>query len=115
MNTPLRLILGSALALLLLTCTVAAWAHPRSPATPTAEAGACERVIGPAHDYCTRRAPAPATTADRAAPTAAGPALATRAALVPAALGGRTGMLLFSTAAIGGAIGLLLISERRMR
>ncbi|MEV7525621.1 hypothetical protein [Streptomyces sp. NPDC091371] len=111
MNTRLRLILTSALALLLLTCTVAAWAHPQSPATPIAGARACDRVIGPAHGYCTGRRTAPTAAAD---PATAGVAVPAAAGVVPAAPGGR-GWLLLSTAAIAGAVGLILTAERHTR
>ncbi|MFE2167918.1 hypothetical protein ACFXB3_23095 [Streptomyces sp. NPDC059447] len=112
MTTRLRLLYGTALALLLLTCTIAAWANPRSPATSTdtASAGACARITGPAHEYCTGSPAEPAAVTAPATAEVAG-----LAGVVPAALGGRGGLLLFSTAAIAGAVGLILTAERRAR
>ncbi|WP_369776285.1 hypothetical protein [Streptomyces sp. R33] len=114
MNAHLRLLLSGALALLLLTCTVAAWAAPHaspSGTTSPSVAGAavssepCDLVIGPAHDYCTR---GPGTAATVAGPFAA-------ATVVPTGMDGRIGLMLFATAAIGGALGLVLAFERRSR
>lgn len=110
MNAHLRLLLSAALALLLLTCTVAAWANPREqptavPGVAAADSEPCDLVIGPAHDYCTRG------TGTAAAVT--GPAAA--ATVVPTGMHGRLGLMLFATAAIGGAVGLVLAFERRAR
>ncbi|MFB6617681.1 hypothetical protein ACFCV9_26290 [Streptomyces sp. NPDC056367] len=112
MNTRLRLILSGALALLLLTCTVAAWAHPQAPANATATASACDWIAGPAHGSCTGRPAAPAIVAGTATPAVAEPAAA---GMLPVGLGGRGGLLLFATAAIAGAVGLILTAERRSR
>ncbi|MFD9725960.1 hypothetical protein [Streptomyces sp. NPDC059072] len=106
MTTRLRLLCGTALALLLLPCTVAAWANPQ----PTA--GACDRITGLAHGYCTGSPAEPAAVTAPATAEVAGPALV---GVVPAVLGGRGGLLLFSTAAIAGAVGLILTAERRAR
>lgn len=110
MNNHLRLPLTAALALLLLACTVAAWAIPggrhagtaTSPAT--ARSGSCGMVVGPAHSYCTRH---------RSTTSAAGGQLATHAH-APALRDGHIA-LAFATAAIGGATGLILNLERRTR
>ncbi|UUU37541.1 hypothetical protein [Streptomyces sp. NBC_00162] len=119
MNTHLRLLLTGALALLLLTCTIAAWASPQSmPSRATslpaaaAEGGACDMVVGPAHAYCTR---APSAAGPSTAATVAGPSAAAAVIRVPAGLDGRVALTLFATAAIGGAVGLVLTVERRMR
>ncbi|MEU9304929.1 hypothetical protein [Streptomyces sp. NPDC048269] len=118
MNTHLRLLLTGALALLLLTCTVAAWASPQSqPLQATflpaaAKAGPCDMVVGPAHDYCTRT---PSAASPNTAATVAGPSAAAAVIRVPAGLDGRVALMLFATAAIGGAVGLALSVERRMR
>ncbi|MFD7555222.1 hypothetical protein ACFV9E_11905 [Streptomyces sp. NPDC059835] len=112
MTTHIRLLCGTALALLLLTCTVAAWANPQSPTTTADTAGACARVTGPAHGYCTDSPAEPAAVTAPATAQVAGPALAS---VVPGPLGGRGGLLLFSTAAIAGAVGLILTAERRAR
>ncbi|MGW0751980.1 hypothetical protein [Streptomyces sp. NPDC002587] len=112
MNRHLRLLLAGALALLLLTCTVAAWANPQrskasAPGVAAADGGPCDLVIGPAHDYCTRTPAARTVSGSAGAATVAGPVAATTAAVVPAAL------LVFATAAIAGAVGLVLTYERR--
>ncbi|MFD9411535.1 hypothetical protein ACFWBN_31555 [Streptomyces sp. NPDC059989] len=119
MNRQLRLLLGADVCLLLLTCTVAAWAGPQAgkasaPDVAAADAGPCDRVIGPAHDYCTRT-PATTTATRSADAVTAGPTAAATATLIPAALRGRAGLLVFATVAIAGAIGLVLTVERRTR
>ncbi|OEJ30001.1 hypothetical protein [Streptomyces subrutilus] len=118
MNTHLRLLLTGVLALLLFTCTVAAWALPQSqPPRVTslpaaAKGGPCDMVVGPAHDYCTR-APSPAGPSMPA--TVADHSAAAAVIRVPAGMDGRVALTLFATAAIGGAVGLVLTVERRMR
>lgn len=119
MNTHLRPLLTGALALLLLTCTVAAWASPQSqpranPTLLTAAAGGspCDMVIGPAYNYCTRD---PSAAGPTTATDVAGPSAVAAVVPAPASLDGRFGLMLFATAAIGGAIGLVLTVERRMR
>ncbi|MEU9148089.1 hypothetical protein [Streptomyces sp. NPDC048349] len=118
MNTRLRLLLTGALALLLLTCTVAAWASPqgqppRATSLPAAaNGGPCDMVIGPAHDYCARGTSA---AGPNMAAAVAGPSAAASVVPAPASLGGWIGLMLFATAALGGAVGLVLAVERRMR
>lgn len=105
-----RLLLVTAVTLLLLTCTVAAWALPHTrptvPAVPSVSAPAeiCGRIIGPARDYCTRNVSQPAAAAP----------LRERAALWPGVLDARAGLLLFSTIAIAAAIGLVSTAGRRL-
>lgn len=108
-----RLLLVAAMALLLLTCTVAAWALPHTrPSTPPGGAASstaavddrCRWIIGPAHDYCTSAIGEPT---DTVRPTH-------RAAIGPAGLDGRSGLLLFSTLAIAGAIALVSTAGRRL-
>ncbi|MER5870499.1 hypothetical protein [Streptomyces sp. NPDC002044] len=121
MTTHLRLRLGGALALLLLTCTTAVWASSQDHASAS-KAGPCMHLIGPARDYCARL---PATPVPASPPPAAdgrtraamvSPAVVTRAAdRVRASAGWRSGLLLFSTAAIAGAVGMVLSAERRTR
>ncbi|KPH98736.1 hypothetical protein OV450_5607 [Actinobacteria bacterium OV450] len=109
----LRLLLSGALALLLLACTVAAWAAPHGFASGTtspftaapASSEPCDLVIGPAHDYCTR---GPDTVATVTVTSSA-------ATVVPAGMDGPTALMLFTTAAIDGAGGLVLAFERRAR
>ncbi|MER7467890.1 hypothetical protein [Streptomyces sp. NPDC097981] len=112
MNTHLRLLLTGALALLLLTSTIAAWAHPpqwRSLTTSVpvgaADSGPCDLLIGPARDCCTR---GPGTAA-----TVTGTSSAATA--VPAAFDDRTGLTMFATLAISAAIAMVLTVERRAR
>lgn len=102
-----RLLMGGAVSLLLITCTTAAWAMPHtrpSPPTVTArfEAGAsegCELIAGPAAAYCgTTRMPGPTV----------------KAAVWPADLNSRTALLLVSTAAVAAAIGLVSGAGRRL-
>ncbi|MFD3328619.1 hypothetical protein [Streptomyces sp. NPDC058701] len=122
MTTHLRLRLGGALALLLLTCTTAVWASPQAPA-PAPAAGPCTHLIGPSpRDYCARLPATPAPVSPT--PAADGhvravlvsPGVVTRAAeRIRASAGWRNGLLLFSTAAIAGAVGLVLSAERRTR
>ncbi|MFD8985684.1 hypothetical protein [Streptomyces sp. NPDC059564] len=106
-TTAARLLLGGAVALLLITCTAAAWAMPHtrpSPPTITArfEAGAsegCDLIAGPATAYCgTTRMPGPTV----------------KAAVWPAGLNSRTALLLVSTAAVAAAIGLVSSAGRRL-
>ncbi|MFZ3552087.1 hypothetical protein ACODT3_42075 [Streptomyces sp. 4.24] len=119
-----RLLLVAAVALLLLTCTVAAWALPHTrPAAASAASAAtaataatagtvsapaaadpCRRIIGPAGDYCRRSVGA----SDSAVP------VPSRAGLWLGGLDVRSGLLLFSTAAIAAAIGLVSSAGRRL-
>ncbi|MFB6808873.1 hypothetical protein [Streptomyces sp. NPDC056387] len=108
----LRLLLSGALALLLLACTVAAWAAPHGFASASPFTAApvssepCDLVIGPAHDYCTRGPDTVATvTVTSSAATV----------VVAAGMDGPIGLMLFAAAAIGGAVGLVLAFERRAR
>lgn len=121
MTTHLRLRLGGALALLLLTCTTAVWASPQAPASAS-KTGPCLHLVGPARDYCARLPATPAPVSP--SPAADGrvravlvsPGAVTRAAeRTRASAGWRNGLLLFSTAAIAGAVGLVLSAERRAR
>ncbi|MFE5771369.1 hypothetical protein ACFQ7O_23750 [Streptomyces sp. NPDC056485] len=113
MNAHVRLLLSGALALPLLTCTVAAWANPQSrpsgtasaPVGAAADSDPCDFVIGAAHDYCTRGP-------DASDAVGRYPLVAT---VVPAGLCGPVGLLLFATTAIGAAVGLVLTVERRAR
>ncbi|MFD9356434.1 hypothetical protein [Streptomyces sp. NPDC060031] len=108
-----RLLLVAAIALLLLTCTVAAWALPHTrPSAPaigtstfTAAAGErCELIIGPAHDSC-------ASALAQAVDT---PRSTERSAVWPGVLNHRTSLLLFSTLAIAAAIGLVSTAGQRL-
>lgn len=109
-----RLFLVTAVALLLLTASVAASALPHThPSAPTAGSPAsvaavderCGRVIGPAHDYCALALSRPAGTP----PRSRGPA-----SFWPGTLQGRTGLLLFSTLTVAAAIGLVSTAGRRL-
>lgn len=105
-----RLLLVAAMALLLLTCTVAAWSLPHTRSSDAA-AGAstaaavvdehCGLIIGSAHDYCARALTDMARSAERAN-------------LRPAGLDARTSLLLFSTLTIAAAIGLVSTAGRRL-
>ncbi|MFD9338648.1 hypothetical protein ACFWBF_30275 [Streptomyces sp. NPDC060028] len=108
-----RLLLVAAVALLLLTCTVAAWALPHArpfaPASGSSTSAAtvddhCGWIIGPAHDYCPLALSRPAKT----------PLSTEQATFKPSGSGGGTGLLLFSTLAIAAAIGLVSTAGRRL-
>ncbi|MFI8266669.1 hypothetical protein [Streptomyces sp. NPDC085665] len=93
MNTYLRLLLNGALALLLLTGTIAAWTQPprwrpptRSTSAGEAGHGPCDLLIGPVRNWCTG-SPGTAATV-----TGAGSA----AAAVPAAADGGTGLMVWT-------------------
>ncbi|MFF3214141.1 hypothetical protein ACFYYB_26130 [Streptomyces sp. NPDC002886] len=105
-----RLLLVTAVTLLLLTCTVAAWALPRThtnatsgPAAISAEAvhGPCGRILGPARDYCTRTTRWPVAVAEQAA-------------LRGGTFDARSGLLLFSAVTVAAAIGLVSTAGRRL-
>ncbi|WP_407842134.1 hypothetical protein ACE1OC_43050 (plasmid) [Streptomyces sp. DSM 116496] len=106
----IRLLLVTAATLLLLTCTVAAWAlphtRPTAPASLTASAAGkpCGRIIGPARDYCMRNT----------SPSVAAAPAPERAALWPGVRDARAGLLLFSTAAVAAAIALVSTAGRRL-
>ncbi|MEV6683914.1 hypothetical protein AB0N28_00935 [Streptomyces sp. NPDC051130] len=110
-TTNLRLLITAAMTLMLLTCTVAAWAmpHTRPHVSPGQAAGVaavgdrCHLIAGPARDVC-RSAPEPVTS----------PRPAAAAAVWPAALDGSTVLLLFSTVAVAAAIALVTMAERRL-
>lgn len=109
-----RPLLVTAVTLLLLTCTVAAWALPHTrPTAPGAAAYVsapaagepCRLIIGPARDYCTRNTSQSAAAAPVPVPE--------RAGLWPGVLDARAGLLLFSTAAVAAAIALVSTAGRR--
>ncbi|MEU9943659.1 hypothetical protein [Streptomyces lavendulae] len=102
----MRPLLLAAVALLLLTCTAAAWAipcvHPASPRAATA-------FDAHTADGCG----SPATSA---ASCGAGrmPGPAAQAVVWPGGLNSRAALLLFSTAAVAAAIGLVSSAGRRL-
>ncbi|MGW6412293.1 hypothetical protein ACWF95_34580 [Streptomyces vinaceus] len=112
MTARLRLLLAAALALLLLTCAVAAWLSPGSrpsgsasaPAATAASSHPCGLVIGPAHGFCAR---------GRERATVAG--TSSVAVVVPAALASRTELMLFASATVSAAVALVRAVERRHR
>lgn len=110
-----RLLLVTAVTLLLLTCTVAAWALPHTrPTAPAATESVsalavgepCQLVIGPARDYCTRNTSQSAAAAPAPVPE--------RAGLWSGVPDARAGLLLFSTVAVAAAIALVSTAGRRL-
>lgn len=107
-----RLLITAAVTLMLLTCTVAAWAMPHTRPydaaahmVPVASAGdRCDLIAGPARDVC-RSLPCESVAAP-------GPSAA--AALSSPPLDGKAMLLLFSTVAVAAAIGLVTTAERRL-
>ncbi|WP_157880333.1 hypothetical protein [Streptomyces katrae] len=106
-----RLLLVGAVAVLLLACTVAAWALPHTTVTaPAARLSAsqtgerCARNTGSVHELCPPDPAAPVAVPHPSTPAVAGlPWLDARAAL-----------LLFSTAAVAAAIALASVAGRRL-
>jgi hypothetical protein len=112
----IRLLLGVATGMVLLTCAAAAWALPRplvgadaepvsSPtaATVPARSDPCDVLLGPARDFC--------GTAVVKDATPAAPAASSRSASSDQA----PWLLLFSTITVAAAIGLCITAGRPSR
>ncbi|MEU3315798.1 hypothetical protein ABZ743_24420 [Streptomyces sp. NPDC006662] len=107
----MRLLLVGAVAVLLLACTVAAWALPHSPVTsPSAGVSAsqadagCARGIGLGPEPCVSE---PVSRVAASQPTVPG------VAGLPG-LDARSALLLFSTIAVAAAIALVSAAGRRL-
>ncbi|MFF4371500.1 hypothetical protein [Streptomyces sp. NPDC001594] len=109
-----RMLLVGAVAVLLLACTVAAWALPHTPvAVPAADVNAAQ-----AGDSCARNvrlvAHLPCMQPGSVEPVAAAPHRSTPTVAGLPGLDARSALLLFSTAAVAAAIALASVAGRRL-
>ncbi|MEW2372572.1 hypothetical protein AB0940_24865 [Streptomyces sp. NPDC006656] len=109
-----RLLLVGAVAVLLLACTVAAWALPHTPVTsPSAGVSAsqadagCARGTGLGPEPCVSEPVSPVAASQPTVPTVPG------VAGLPG-LDARSALLLFSTIAVAAAIALVSAAGRRL-